>query len=270
MKGLVVVVLGAIVLGVGVLVTQDAGAQSGEGEAQELGERFVAETAERLGVTPEELTAAMTGAEFEIIDDAVAEGRLTEEQAAKLKERIEERGPLSGIRPRHGGRRQGAVPRRAARGRRGGRGAWARSRRRWRRRSRPGESLAEQAEAQGMSVEDFKAALLDAIKRMLQAKVDEGTITQVQADRVFAGIEEHIDRIVNFEGQGGDGPCERRGDRRDRPQRPSGGGYAGTVEGKSIRVLARKRAGVVAGPLCIEGASLLGRIGVGGLDTSRH
>ena len=40
---------------------------------------------------------------------------------------------------------------------------------------------------------------------MLQAKVDEGKITQERADRVFAGIEEHIDRIVNFEGQGGDG-----------------------------------------------------------------
>ena len=89
-----------------------------------------------------------------------------------------------------------------------------------------GESLAEQAAAQGMSVEDFKAALLDAVKRMLQAKVDEGKITQVQADRVFAGIEEHIDRIVNFEGQGGDGPCQRPG--RERPSRPEAEATPGT------------------------------------------
>ena len=47
--------------------------------------------------------------------------------------------------------------------------------------------------------------------------MDEGTITQEQADRIFAGIEEHIDRIVNFEGHGDERPCHRRGDLRDRP-----------------------------------------------------
>jgi lipoate-protein ligase A len=213
MRGLVVVVLGALVLGVGVLMSTGAGAQ--EGDAQKPGERFVAETAERLGVTPEELTSAMTEAQFEIIDDGVAEGRLTEEQAANLKARIEEYGPLSviGRRNRDGkGLCHGArlVTGAAAEvlGKEPAEVAAA---------VKSGESLAEQAEAQGMSVEDFKAALLDAIKRMLQAKVDEGTITQVQADRIFAGIEENIDRIVNFEGQEGRGPCHRRGDRGERP-----------------------------------------------------
>lgn len=213
MKGLVVVVLGALVLGVGVLMTTGAGAQ--EGDAQRPGERFVAETAERLGVTPEELTSAMTDAQSEIIDDAVAEGRLTEAQAAKLKARIEEYGPLSVIGRRdrdgralcHGAR---LVTGAAAEvlGKEPAEVAEA---------VKAGESLAEQAEAQGMSVEAFKAALLAGIKATLQTKVDEGTITQVQADRIFAGIEENIDRIVNFEGQEGRGPCHRRGDRGDRP-----------------------------------------------------
>jgi lipoate-protein ligase A len=213
MKGLVLVVLGALVIGVGVLMTTGAGAQ--EGDAQKPGERFVAETAERLGVTPEELTSAMTEAQFEIIDDAVAEGRLTEDQAAKLKERVEEYGPLSVIGRRdrdgralcHGAR---LVTGAAAEvlGKEPAEVAAA---------VKAGESLAEQAEAQGMSVEDFKAALLDTVKRMLQAKVDEGAIMQEQADRIFGGIEEHIDRIVNFEGKEGRGPCHRRGDRNDRP-----------------------------------------------------
>jgi lipoate-protein ligase A len=206
MKGLVVVVLGALVLGVGVLMTTGAGAQ--EGDAQKPGERFVSETAERLGVTPEELTSAMTDAQSEIIDDAVAEGRLTEEQAAKLKERIEEYGPLSVIDRRN---REGKALCHGARlvtgaaaevlGKEPAEVVAA---------VKSGESLAEQAEAQGMSVEDFKTALLAAVKTTLQTKVDEGTITQVQADRIFAGIEENIDRIVNFEGQEGRGPCHRR------------------------------------------------------------
>jgi lipoate-protein ligase A len=213
-KGLLLIVAGAFVLAGGVFVVSGAGAQEGEGERP--GVRFVAETAERLGVTPEELTTAMTEARVEIIDEAVAEGSLTEEQAAKLKERIEEYGPLlvmgRGHRADkalcHGARLVvgaaadvlGKEPAEVAEA------------------LRSGESLAEQAEAQGMNVEDFKAALLEAIEAKLQTKVDEGTITQEQADRIFEGIEEHIDRIINFEGQGGDRPCQRPGG--DLPMRP--------------------------------------------------
>jgi len=213
MKGLVIVILGALVLGVGVLMARGAGAQEGEGERR--GDRFIAETAERLGVTPEALTEAMTGAQFEIIDEAVSEGRLTEEQAAKLKERIEEYGPLSIIGRGH---RDGKALCHGARlvtgaaaevlGKEPAEVAEA---------VKSGESLAEQAEAQGMSVEEFTAALLEAIKSQLDAKVAEGTVTREQADRIFAGIEENIERIINVEGEGGPGPCHRPGG--DRPAR---------------------------------------------------
>jgi polyhydroxyalkanoate synthesis regulator phasin len=204
-KGLLLIIVGAFVVAAGVLVVNRAGAQEGEGERR--GDRFIAETAERLGVSPEELTAAMTESQVEIIDEAVAEGRLTEEQAAKLKERLEEYGPLSVIGRGHRG---GKALCHGARLVAGAAAEVAEA-------VESGESLVEQAAAQGMSVEDFKAALLDAVKRMLEAKVEEGKITPEQADRIFAGIEERMDRIVNFEGQGGPGPCHRRGD--DRPVR---------------------------------------------------
>ncbi len=214
-KGLVLIVAGVFVLAAGVLVVHGAGAQEGEGERR--GDRFIAETAERLGVTPEELTTAMTEAQVEIIDEAVAEGRLTDEQAAKLRERIGEYGPLSVIGRGHrgGGKALCHGPRLVV-----GAAADVLSKEpaEVAEAVRSGESLAEQAEAQGMSVEDFKAALLAAVKSTLQTKVEDGTITQEQADRIFAGIEGHIDRIVNFEGKGGDGPCQRPG--RERPARP--------------------------------------------------
>ena len=132
MKGLLLVIAGAFVLAGGVLIVHGAGAQEGDGERR--ADRFVAETAERLGVTPEELTAAMTEAQVEIIDEAVAEGRLTEEQAAKLKERIAEYGPLSvvGLRHRGGTGRASATARGWWPGRR--RRSSVRSRRRSRRR----------------------------------------------------------------------------------------------------------------------------------------
>src|SRR6266540_1158646 len=103
MKGLVVIIVGAFVLGAAVLAVRSAGAQDREGERP--GDKFIAKTAENLGVGAEELTTAM-----------------------------------------------------------------------------------------------------------LDAKVSDGTITQAQADRIFAEIEEHIDRIVSFEGDGeGPRPCHRRG-----------------------------------------------------------
>jgi polyhydroxyalkanoate synthesis regulator phasin len=203
-----------VVIGVGVLVTQGVGAQSGERDEQTRSERFVAETAERLGVTPEELTAAMTGARTEMIDEAVAEGKITEDQAAKMKERLAEKGPLAPIKFRHrgGGKffchgaRLVANAAGEVLGKEPAQVAEA---------VKAGESLAEQAQAAGMSVEDFKAALVAAIRAQLQTKVDDGTITQEQADRIVGGIEEHIDRIVNFEGRGGRGLCGggHRGDR---------------------------------------------------------
>ncbi|HEV8574054.1 MAG TPA: hypothetical protein VGR43_05030 [Dehalococcoidia bacterium] len=220
MKGLLAIIASALVLGA-LLVANGAGAQ--EGESERPGEKFISETAERLGVSAEELTAAMTDAQFELIDTAVAEERLTEEQAAKLKERIEEYGPLSAIGLRH---RQGHKA--VCRGARlvGGAAAEVLGKEPSEVAAavKSGESLAEQAESQGMSVEDFKAALLDAVKTTLQAKVDEGTITQAQADRIFAGIEENIDRIVNFEGQEGGGPCQRPrgGDGPLRQRQPQG------------------------------------------------
>lgn len=208
MKGLLLVIASAFVVAALVLANS-AGAQ--EGGSERPGDKFIAETAERLGISAEELTSAMTDAQVELIDTAVADGRLTEEQAAKLKERIEAYGPLSviGLRQRHDGgllcrgarlvtgaaaEVLGKEPAEVAAG------------------VKSGESLAEQASAQGMGLDEFKTALLEAVKSALQAKVDEGKITQEQADRVFAGIEKNIDRIVNFEGDGeGPRPCHRRG-----------------------------------------------------------
>src|SRR6266545_2597527 len=207
MKGLVVIIVGAFVLGAAVLAVRSAGAQDREGERP--GDKFIAKTAENLGVGAEELTTAMTDAQFEIIDEAVAAGNLTEEQAAKLRERIEEYGPLSviGLKHRYGGAvcKGARLVIGAAAGVLGEEPADVAEA------VRSGEGLGEQAEANGMSVEDFTAALLGAIKSKLDAKVSDGTITQAQADRIFAEIEEQIDRIVNFEGQGGDGPCHRLG-----------------------------------------------------------
>ena len=65
---------------------------------------------------------------------------------------------------------------------------------------RDGQSLAQIAEAQGMSVEDFRAALLTAVTEDLQAELDDGDITQEQFDELGSNLEETIDDIINAEG----------------------------------------------------------------------
>lgn len=63
-----------------------------------------------------------------------------------------------------------------------------------------GQSLAQIAEAQGMSVEDFRAALLENVTADLQAKLDAGDITQEQFDDKVAELNANIDEIINAEG----------------------------------------------------------------------
>jgi hypothetical protein len=65
---------------------------------------------------------------------------------------------------------------------------------------REGQTLAEIAEAQGMSVEDFRAALTENVTADLQAQLDAGEITQEEFDEITAGLDEKIDRIINAEG----------------------------------------------------------------------
>ena len=64
---------------------------------------------------------------------------------------------------------------------------------------RDGQSLAELAEAQGMSVEDFSAALLSNIRADLQAQLDAGEITQEEFDEISAELSENLGDI-NSEG----------------------------------------------------------------------
>ncbi|MEX0786524.1 MAG: hypothetical protein WD939_07805 [Dehalococcoidia bacterium] len=81
-----------------------AGAAAGIVSAQQDGEtpvpgvdrlgNFMSKLAGNLGITEEQLEAAIDETQLEIIDEKVADGTLTEEQAAELRERVESGEPL--------------------------------------------------------------------------------------------------------------------------------------------------------------------------------
>ncbi|TMF08191.1 MAG: hypothetical protein E6I38_07840 [Chloroflexi bacterium] len=206
MRGILGVVAAAFVAGVAVLAVHGALAQGGDSDRP--GDKFIAKTAEKLGIRTEALTTAMSNAQFDIIDEAVANSKLTADEAAKLKARVNEYGPLSVLGLRH--RKDGAVCRGAKLVVGAAADVLQMDRADIVSALKSGQSLAEIAQSKGMGVDDFKAALLQSVKSKLDAKVADGTITQEQSDRAYSAIQGKIDEIVQFKGGGSEpGPCHR-------------------------------------------------------------
>jgi len=208
MKGILSVIAGAFVLGVAVLAVHGALAQGGGGDRP--GDEFIAKTAEKLGISTEALTTAMSNAQFDLIDEAVANGKLTQDEATKLKGRVNEYGPLSVLGLGH--RNDGGVCRGAKLVVSAAADVLQMDRADIVSALHSGQSLAEIAQSKGMSAEDFKAALLQSVKAKLDAKVADGTITREQADRAYTAIQGKIDEIVQFKGGSEARPCHRWGE----------------------------------------------------------
>lgn len=196
MKRLLIV--GAALAALGLAAVALGGAvTSAQGDDGVVG-TFLAKVAEKLGVSEDELNTAVQQAQIEMIDEAVAEGRLTEDQAAQMTERIQEGDllfPLMGEEP--GGHGGAAIPQAAAQ-------VLGMTEDEVMQELRDGSSLAELAAAQGMSTEDFQAALLTEVQSQLDAQVADGKLTQEQADQEYQRIQDNIDSIVSGEaGLGG-------------------------------------------------------------------
>jgi polyhydroxyalkanoate synthesis regulator phasin len=182
-----------------------------EDSGENRGDRYKELLSENLGISPEDLEAAIKQTHLDLIDEALADGKITEEQAAEARERVE-----SGEKPfrhfRGGGGPRGdhsfgfrgihwlADTAKEILGLEDGAilDAYAN-----------GKSLADLAEEKGISVDDFKSQLLAAAKTKLDEKVAEGDITQEQADNKLERLTNNIDDIINFtppalpeEGQG--------------------------------------------------------------------
>jgi hypothetical protein len=78
-------------------------------------------------------------------------------------------------------------------------------------RLRNGRTLQQIAKAQGKDYADVKAAIRDAVKTELDAAVEDGTLTQQQADEMLEHLTEHLDEGRFFGGRGPGGPGFRGG-----------------------------------------------------------
>ncbi len=197
--------MGVWKLGIGVVVLVAlaaatigfVGAQTDEDGDGPLG-NFVGRLAENLGITQGELDAAIDETQLEIVDEKLADGAIDEEQAARIRERIEEDGSFFGAFGQRGHKMQrhgggfghgadvaefiGIEPealREAIEG---------------------GQSVVQVAEANGVSEAELTAHLLGEIEAKLAEAVESGRIDQAKADEVLAGAAEKIAECINREG----------------------------------------------------------------------
>jgi hypothetical protein len=159
------------------------------------------DVAKRLNVTPSDLQSAVQGAVSDQLDKAVADGRLTRQQADAMKQRLEDRGglPLFG-----GGRRLGfAHPGRLGPGRGllfGEPDAAAKylglDAAALHDRLASGKSLADVAKEQGKDVAGLEQALVDAAGARLDKAVAAKRITEQQRQSILDRLKSRVADLV--------------------------------------------------------------------------
>ncbi|MGH3010755.1 MAG: hypothetical protein ACRDMY_02740 [Gaiellaceae bacterium] len=198
-------VLAATVAG---LAVAGGGAAIAASQTDSRASSFLDSVAEHLGISSQELEDATKAAALDQVDQALADGRITEEQADELKTRIES-GDFPGLfepglfELRHGGPDNGGPgPGEHHFFPFGGKLSGAAeylglSESELREQLLDGKSLAEIAEAAGKSVDGLKQAVLDAAKAALDEAVERDLLTQEQADSIYERLQGWIDDLVN-------------------------------------------------------------------------
>jgi len=168
--------------------------------------------AAKLNKTVEELRNIQTAARNQVIDEAIAAGRLTPEQGNRLKNGQPANPPRQRFTPPSGApgaRPQGAAPR----------GAGPRDNARALMRGigdvftataekvgltrvqllqeLNGRSLAQVAQAHNVSRDELKSTILGKSKAELDAAVGAGRLTRQQADAVYSGLTQRIDQMID-------------------------------------------------------------------------
>jgi hypothetical protein len=184
----------AAVAGAGaLLVGGGAALASHDGDRTSRCEAAFARIAERRGVTVDELEAQIKQRLLARVDAALAAGRITADQAAKLRQRIADAEPCqrAGHRRGHPGSAHVGLRRAVAAA-----AHYLGLTNEELRAQLPGTSLGALAEKQGKSVDGLKAALLAPAKQRLANAVSAGRITQTRADAILDRLEAAVDRLV--------------------------------------------------------------------------
>jgi polyhydroxyalkanoate synthesis regulator phasin len=154
--------------------------------------------AARLGLTGDQLRAAFKAELTARIDAAVAAGKLTPDQGAKLKQRIANAKGLGlGIRKAFAARHKALVGRIAHPNAKGPAATYlGMTRADLAAALKSGKSLAQIAQSQGKSVDGLVAAMVAPAKARAAKAVANGKLTQQRADELIAKLTQRVQTLV--------------------------------------------------------------------------
>ena len=187
---------------------------------EELVQDFLAKLAANLGISQSDLEQAIRATDSQILDQLVADGKVTEEEAARIQERIDSgdfplfpfgghgpgRGPGG---PHHGhgfGMIGGDLIKQTA-------DFLGVDRQTVIDGLQNDQSLAQIAEANGKSADGLSSYIQDQLKTKLDEAVANNRITQEHADSILSNAQDRIDEAINRTGPfggpwGGDKPFD--------------------------------------------------------------
>ena len=187
-------VLAATVAG---LAVAGGGAAIAASQTDSPGSSFLDSVAEHLGVSSQELEDATKAAAIDQVDQALEDGKITQEQADAMKERIESGEAPFFLGPGAFGFRHEFGGPGGPEGGFDGPGHLGLTEDELHEQLRAGKSLAEVAEAQGKSVDGLTEAILAGAKSGLAEAVANERLTQEQADAIYERLQSSIDDLVN-------------------------------------------------------------------------
>jgi hypothetical protein len=159
--------------------------------------RFNEALAEELGISVEELEAAELAARNALIDEAVANGRITEEQAERLKSRELGRGFPFRYGPDGDGLGIVAAARNVFQAAADVIGIEPDE---LRHELADGRSLTEIADDNGVNRDDLKAGIISAVEAEITAAVEDGRLSEERAARLTENLDEYIERALDYTG----------------------------------------------------------------------
>ncbi|HMJ03520.1 MAG TPA: hypothetical protein VK506_11290 [Conexibacter sp.] len=170
-------------------------------------DELLSDAAQRLDVSPEELRSALEGAFGDQLDDAVRAGRLTQQQADRMKQAIRQHGlPLGGPGGPGFGPPDVMFHGPIGPGLDAAADYLGLTRAELGRRLMNGRSLAQIARAEGKSVDGLEQAIVDAAEADLDRAVADGDLSDAQRDELLRRLREHVDELVAGKGHRPGGP----------------------------------------------------------------
>jgi hypothetical protein len=173
--------------------TTQASPDQQDHEAQR--DAFLQKVADRLGVPLDTLKEALKGASLDTVDEKVASGEITEDQAARMRERIEAGDFGFGPGGPHRGHEEHGPGLGADRGELAA--FLGIDEEALHDALQSGQTLAQVAEANGKSRDDLKAFLRQQAADALNQAVTDGELTQDQADQKLAGLDANLDALID-------------------------------------------------------------------------